>query len=462
MLETNSDQFSIYQKVHIIGIGGIGISGLARILKQEGHQISGSDLNQNNITEDLKTEGMTIYYGHAAENIPADCQLVVHTTAIPKTNPELIEATKRGLPILTYPQAVGKLTRNYQTISVCGTHGKTTTTSMIGLALVENQADPTIIVGSLLRELDNKNERIGKSRLFVLESCEYQEAFLNYHPSIIVLNNVEEEHLDYFGTKERYLQAFEKFIKQLQPGGILIANGDEENVREVIARSKPEKVITFGQKTDNDYIIKNHQVFHQNELVFSFNLGIPGTHNIYNATAAMIVSEYLKLNRQTSLQTINNFRGAARRFEIKGQIDQTTIIDDYGHTPAEIQSTLQGLRERFGQNAKILCIFQPHQYSRTYQFLDQFADSFHQVNQVYIPNIYRTRDSDEDVQKVSPEILVQHINLKQPQSAQHTKNLEDTYLLISQNYSQYDVIITMGAGDITKLSSRLIESLKLA
>ena len=456
-MSDSSDMFSIYQKIHFIGIGGIGISALARILQFKGHHISGSDQTESELTKALKNEGIDLRIGHLASHLPNDCNLVIITKAIPKNNPELLEAEKRGVKIMTYPQAVGLLTQNYQTISVCGTHGKTTTTSLIGVELIANQQDPTIIVGSLVKELGNRNDRIGKSKHFLLESCEYQESFLNYHPQIIVLNNIEEEHLDYFGTKERYIEAFEKFLQQLRPNGLLIANGDDENIQYVLSKVKPPKVILFGLSEKNNYVIKSQQIFHQKKLLCELNLAIPGQHNILNATAALILSEYLKLDLTKSLNALNQFVGAARRFEIKGKIGKTTIIDDYGHTPTEIKSTLRALRDKYGKQAKVLCVFQPHQYSRTYQFLDQFAQAFQDVDQVYIPNIYRTRDSDEDVQKISPQILVNKINQIKPNLAVHTENFDNTFQLISENYQNFDLIITMGAGDITNLSSRLLQ-----
>jgi UDP-N-acetylmuramate-alanine ligase len=216
--------FEIYQNIHFIGIGGIGISALARILAKEGHQISGSDQSSNKNTDLLISENISLIIGHKAENIPPQTDLVIYTTAIPSNNPEIIEAEKRGLKSLTYPQAIGLLTKKYRSICIAGTHGKTTTTAMLGLMMEASGADPTIIVGSLIPEFGHKNDRLGNSPWLVLESCEYKDAFLNYFPEIVVLTCIDPEHLDYFGTPEKYLQAFKNFLDKIPPHGALITN----------------------------------------------------------------------------------------------------------------------------------------------------------------------------------------------------------------------------------------------
>lgn len=454
---TNQDSFEVYPNIYFIGIGGIGISALARILKAKGHTVSGSDLSQNLNTELLEKEGIKVHHDQKAENLPAQLDLIIYTKAIPPTNPEFVEAQKRSIKMLSYPEAVGLLSKLYKTICLAGTHGKTTTTALLGLVLQANNQDPTVIVGSLVKEFGNKNELLGKSDLLALESCEYQDSFLNYHPEILVINNVDPEHLDYFGNEENYINSFKKFISNLKAEGRLIVNGDDPNLRKIISQLQDIEITTFGEGQDNDYQINGHKIAKKGAPYCELNLSIPGKHNIRNATVSIIISDLLGLDLQTTITTLNKFTGANRRFEIKGQVGQTAIIDDYGHTPAEIQATLEGTREKYGAGAKILCIFQPHQYSRTHMFLNDFAQSFKLANKVYIPNIYRSRDSEEDVQKVSPQILVDAINTAQPEVAEYTENMEKTLSRVSENLSNYDVIMTIGAGDITNLSDQILK-----
>lgn len=454
---TNQDSFEVYPNIYFIGIGGIGISALARILKAKGHTVSGSDLSKNLNTELLEKEGIKVNYDQKSENLSSQFDLVIYTKAILDSNLEFIEAKKQTIKTLSYPEAVGLLSKSYKTICLSGTHGKTTTTALLGIALQASQQDPTVIVGSLVKEFDNKNELLGKSDLFILESCEYQDSFLNYHPEILVINNVDPEHLDYFGNEENYLNSFKKFIGNLKAGGHLIVNGDDQNIKKILSELKGINITTFGEDESNEYRIQGHQIFKKGSEYCQLNLQIPGKHNIRNAAVSIIISDLLNLNLEKTISSLNAFKGANRRFEIKGTVGKTTVIDDYGHTPAEIQATLEGAREKFGKTAKILCIFQPHQYSRTHIFLNNFAQSFKLANKIYIPNIYRSRDTEEDLQKVSPEILVDAINSVQQNSAEYTKNFEETLTKISSSIGDYDVVMTIGAGDITKLSDQILK-----
>jgi len=456
----------IYQNIHFIGIGGIGISALARILAKEGHQISGSDQSSSKNTDLLASENISLTIGHKAENIPPQTDLVVYTTAIPSNNPEIIEAEKRGLKQLTYPQAIGLLTQKYRSICIAGTHGKTTTTAMLGLMLEAVSADPTVIVGSLIPEFDHKNERLGNSPWLVLESCEYKDAFLNYSPEIVVLTCIDPEHLDYFGTPEKYLQAFRNFLSKIPSNGALIANIDDSNIKKIIQEQQWNfSIITYGESSEADFQLNNHQLTLPSKKVLELSLLIPGHHNLMNASAALATLIHLQHSPDQALEALKTFRGAARRFEIKGQIGQTTIVDDYAHTPMEIQATLQGAKEYFGPNSKILVIFQPHQYSRTHYFLQEFSQSFQNADQVFIPNIYRTRDTEEDVAKVNVDTLVEAINQQHPilpgataARASNTHNLPETLEKTLSIANQYNAIITIGAGDITTLSDQIIKT----
>jgi len=449
--------FNLYQNIHFIGIGGIGISALARILAKDGHNISGSDQSGGKNIDRLIQEGVPVKIGHHADSIPADTSLVIYTPAMPEENVEMQASKRRKIPMLSYPQAVGLLTQSYRSICVCGTHGKTTTTALLGLILKEAALDPTVIVGSLLREFAGSNELLGHSDLLVLESCEYRDSFLNYSPQMVVLTNIDPEHLDYFGTAERYLDSFRIFLAKIPLSGLLVANGDDENIALLLREKKhPFKVLTFGYGQNNDYLIRENTIIEPDGTTSSLKLNIPGRHNLLNAAAAFILAKYLKVQNQAALTALQTFSGASRRFEVKGQLGKTTVIDDYGHAPAEIQATLAAARERFGRTARILCVFQPHQYSRTYHFLNQFALSFDDADKVLIPNIYRSRDSVEDMSKVSVDDLVTALNRHRPALSENTLNFPDTLNRIRSIYQNYDAILTIGAGDITKLSDDIL------
>ncbi|MFA5830074.1 MAG: UDP-N-acetylmuramate--L-alanine ligase [Candidatus Gracilibacteria bacterium] len=444
------------KNIHFIGIGGSGMSGLARILNIIGKKISGSDQNVSNTFLALKSENLKIHAGHKAQNIPAKTDLVVYSAAVPKKNPELLEAQKRKLPCLTYPQAVGLLTQHYQTISICGTHGKTTVTAMTALSFAAAKQDPTVIVGATLKEFNHKNERFGKSEYFILESCEYRRGFLNYHPKVIVITNIEPDHLDYYKNLQDYRSAFQEFCEKLPKDGLIICNSDDENINYVMGKIKNHpKIITFGTNKKADYQIKSNKIYHNKKLLGSLDLKIPGQHNLMNAAAAIALTHHLKFDLGKIFQALNNYHGASRRFEVKGKIGKTVFIDDYGHHPTEIKATLKAAREKFGKK-KILCIFQPHQYSRTYKLLNGFADSFNDVDEVIIPNILNVRDSAADLKKINEQILVQKIAKFQP-NVSYGKGLENTTKIVQKKLKDYDVIITMGAGDVYKLADNLLK-----
>lgn len=454
------DPFKNYSHLHFIGIGGIGISALAMILQSFGHKISGSDQNKSKITENLSKEGIKISLGHQAENVAINTDLVIFSTAIDKNNIELLTAQERKIKTLTYPEAIGFLTQKLSTIAICGTHGKTTTTALISSALIQNNFDPTVIVGALIPELSQKNFKIGNSQYLILESCEYQRAFLNYQPKIIILTNIELDHLDYYKDLSDYLSSYEEFIKKLPSDGLLIANIDDQNIQKVVKKFPQLNIISFGKSENADYQIKPDGIYKQNSLIKKLNLKIPGLHNIYNATAAFVLSDYFKLNQAISILALENYQGSSRRFEIKGQIDKTLIIDDYAHHPTEIETTLTAAREKYGNSAKILCIFQPHQYSRTIKLLDQFIDCFKNADQVIIPNIYQARDSEEDIKKISVDTLVDAINRKHHKKAINGQSFHETLEYLKNNFQNYDIVFTMGAGNIYEIADSFLKDQK--
>lgn len=473
--------------VHMVGIGGSGMSGLAGLLMKQGKHITGSDKEYSATTEKLEKDGIIVARGqapagaawvsrgHRKENLAAmpsrghrqgassaSVDLLIHSLAIPASNPEIVEAKRRKIPILSYPAAVGELSKDFFTIAVCGTHGKTTITAMISKVLVENNFDPTVIVGAQLKELGHNNFRLGKSKLLVLEACEYKRAFLNYHPKIILIHTLDPDHLDYYHNFEDYLDAFREFVIKLPVDGYFFGNLDDQDVHSVMQTLQAKKfpshnTFTYATKYPSaNFYLKEDKIIQRNRRVGQLNLKIPGTHNRTNALAAFAVCSTLGIAPQDILRSLNHYTGASRRFELKGKIGRTTVIDDYAHHPVEIEATLQAAREQFPKE-KICVVFQPHQYNRTKNLIKEFGTAFKKADAVLIPNIYEVRDSLEDVQAVSAARLAEEIRKNQKKGiVRHTESIEKTVNYLKEHAKNYDVILTMGAGDVWKVAESLV------
>ena len=452
-----------YKKIHFVGIGGIGLSALAGFLQKFGHEITGSDQSTNYITENLKKIGIKIYSGHNAKNLTKNTNLLIYTLGINKNNPEFLEAKKLKIRTLSYPQALGLLTKSYDLVSVAGTHGKTTTTSFITLSTTNSKSVPSAIVGSLIPEIGNKNYQHGNNSNFILESCEYKNAYHNYSPKISVITNIEPDHLDFFKTKKKYLESFSKFLILTKKSGIIIYNKDDKELSKLISNIKKERgdltFISFGKSKSANYQIKDKAIYKTRKKIASLKLKIPGEHNIYNATPSIVLADLFKTLNTKTLKKINNFKGAGRRYEIIGKIKGTTLIDDYAHHPTAVQKTLEALKNNSKKTEKILAVFQPHQYSRTLAFLKQYAVSFKNCDKVIIPNIYEARDSKADIKKMPVKRLVSEINKKDKDKALDGVDFETTKIYIQKNYKNYKTIIFMGAGSISAFAKSLSNSI---
>lgn len=445
--------------VHFIGIGGISMSGLAEILMDKGFKISGSDRAESPLTEALSDKGAIIYYGQKAENITDDAELVVYTAAIKPGNPEYDEAVKRNLPILTRAELLGQMMKNYGTsVAVAGTHGKTTTTSMITTMLLAAEADPTITVGGILPAIGG-NTRIGASEYFVTEACEYTNSFLSFFPTIGVILNVEEDHLDFFKDIDDIRNSFHEFAKLLPENGVLIINSDIEKCETITADLKCD-VITVG-KADADYTASDisynefgYASFTANRKggkSISISLSVPGEHNIYNALAALAVMDRMGIDENMAVKGLNDFTGTDRRFQKKGEIGGVTIIDDYAHHPTEIKATLAAAKNY--PHKKLWVVFQPHTYTRTKAFFDDFAKALSSADAVVLADIYAARET--DTLGVSSEMLCETIKEMGCESYYFpTFDEIENFLLL--NCSQDDLLITMGAGDIVKVGESLL------
>jgi len=422
--------------IHIIGIGGIGISALAQAYFKKGYSISGSDICVSELTLKLEKIGIKIYYKHAKTNIPQNTTLIVYSEAIDQNNPELKKAIELKIPSQTYFEALGELSKEYYTIAVAGTHGKTTTTAMLAKILIDNNYDPNVIIGSTMPEFDNLNYRYGKSKYFIIEACEYRESFLHLHPNMILITNCELDHLDYYQDLKHYQSAFTKFVAKTPTTGYVIIPKNESEKNPMIKKA------TTG-------------IF---QTVLSSipvpKLNLPGKHNQDNARLALIAANTLGIFEKKSHQSLQEFKGVWRRFEKIGEINQRIIYDDYAHHPTEIKATLHAAKKHFPKN-RIICIFQPHQYSRTHFFLTEFSSSFKDADIIIIPNIYEARDSIEDKTKVNVNILVQSIR-KNNQTVYNGHGFNKTIEILNTVSKPNDIIITMGAGDVWEIGQKYL------
>lgn len=443
-------------KVHFIGIGGIGVSSLAQYYLQKGHRVSGSDLVASEITDFLKKRGVQIFLGNKAKNISQDFDLVVHSPAVKPANPEYAEAKKLGIKTISYPEALGELTKNYFTIAISGAHGKSTTTSIIGLILAKGGLDPTVIVGTKLKEFGQSNFRMGgcpqirnlklkiiNSEILVIEACEYDGSFLNYEPSIIVATNLDKEHLDYFKNFKNVVKTFKDFILKLPKGGFLVANKDDKNLLKI---SKPAHA-GRGKFNTKLYSLKQKEAKKIKSI-----LKIPGQHNVYNALAALQVARILNIPDKVSLKALSEYRGSWRRFEII-KTKPYTLISDYGHHPNEVLVTLKATREKY-PNKRIWCIFQPHQYQRTHYLFNDFVKTFRQVpiDNIIITDIYDVAGREE--KKISSSVSSSHLVKKINKNYIKYLSVDNAEKYVKENIKNGDILIIMGAGDIYKLADR--------
>ena len=446
--------------IHFIGIGGISMSGLAEILLEEGFTISGSDSKKSPLTSLLESKGAKIYYGQRASNISDSVQVVVYTAAIHPDNPEFACAKEKGIPMLTRAQLLGQIMRNYDTsIAVAGTHGKTTTTSMLSHILLKGECDPTISVGGILPAIGG-NIRVGQSETFLTEACEYTNSFLNFFPKIGIILNIEEDHLDFFKDLADIRASFRKFAQRLPADGTLFINGDIENWQE-ITEGLACRVVTFGTTSASDYYpsdISYNKTADATFTVHSLNgqtrqltLGVPGEHNISNALAAVALSDLLSIDYRDTAEALLNFHGTDRRFEYKGTINGVTIVDDYAHHPTEIAATLHAALNY--PHKTLWCIFQPHTYTRTKAFLPQFAKSLALADKVILADIYAARETDTlGISSADLQALVQ----KEGKECFYFHTFEEIEDFVLKNCINGDLLITMGAGDVVNIGENLL------
>ena len=445
--------------IHMIGIGGISMSGLAEILKNKGYSVKGSDMNDSSIINKLRKTDIPVVIGHKKENV-GEADAVIYTAAVKKDNPEYLEAEKRGIPLIERSVLLGEITRMYtDTIAVAGTHGKTTTTSMIATAFLEDRKDPTISVGGELISIDG-NYKIGDSSFFITEACEYVESFLEFSPKVAVVLNVEADHLDYYRDIEHIKNSFEKFEDRVVADGVAVLNADDKNSQHLI-NNKKCKTVTFGIENEADYIAKNimferditvYDLYIRNKHYGKIELKVPGIHNVYNSLACIAVCDIYKLNLYSVKMALGNFCGAKRRFEKKGECNGALIYDDYAHHPSEIKATLAAAKKK-GTN-RVVCVFQPHTYTRTKTLLNEFSEAFYDADNVIITDIYAAREKDNG--EISAKDLVNKIQATS-NNAIYMRDFSEIEVYLKEKLQPGDLFLTIGAGDVYKIGEEIID-----
>lgn len=452
--------FTHPEHIYFIGIGGISMSGLAEILLEKGFTVSGSDSQKSSLTELLESKGALIHYGQQAENIGNDIDLVVYTSAIHPDNPEYAAMKKMGIPSLTRAQLLGQMMKNYAVpIAISGTHGKTTTTSMISEILLKADTDPTLSIGGILKAIGG-NFRIGHSDLFVTEACEYTNSFLSFYPKVGVILNVEEDHLDFFKDIDDILNSFHEFAKLIPSDGTLIINGEIPGA-DIILKDLSCKVVTFGSTSEYDY--------HPEQITYDENgnadfllvtknsreavtLGVPGLHNVYNAIAAFAVADLLSVDFSVARSALTDFHGTERRFEYKGMMNGTTIIDDYAHHPTEITATLAAAINY--PRKSLWCVFQPHTYTRTKALMKDFAKALSVADYVVLADIYPARETDD--LGISSRNLLEEIKPLN-KNCYYFSSFKEIENFLYENCQPGDLLITMGAGNVVNIGENLLD-----
>ncbi len=452
--------FEEINHVHFIGIGGIGNSAIAEILIDKNIKVTGSDLNTTDLTENLVSLGAIIHEGHQASFIDSP-DLVVYSSAINENNIEYITAKEKNIIMVNRAEILGALLKTYETsIAVSGTHGKTTTTSMITCILKNLAFEPTALIGGNLEAI-NGNVLKGDGNIIITEACEYKENFLNLKPTYGIILNIEEDHLDYFDDLDHIINAFIGFSKNIKPNGALIVNNDDYNTKR-IHQYVDGKIITIGINQKSDYQAKNitfddfsnstFDLFYKDKLLTECTLSVPGMHNIYNALAAIALTNLFEEDIEKIAEEINNFKGVHRRFEYMGEYNGAVIVDDYAHHPTEIKATLSTTKKL--DKERTVCVFQPHTYSRTKELLLEFASAFSDADEVIITDIYAARE--ENTYNISSKDLVNAMQ-KEQKHVKYIGDLNACEAYLKDTIGPKELVIMLGAGNIRSLSENIVK-----
>ncbi len=454
----HNDTLSKVKKLHFVGIGGSGMCPLAEILYHRGFELTGSDTNESDTLDRIRSYGIPVTMGHKPENI-GDAELVVYTAAVKSDNPELVAARERGIPTVERSVMLGMVTRRYSnSIAVSGTHGKTTTTALITQILMNAGVDPSAVIGGKLPFIGG-NGRVGKTDTIVCEACEYVDTFLQLNPAISVILNVDADHLDYFGTLENIIKSFHQFAKQTTKA--LIVNGDDKNSMKAVNGITNVPVITFGLEPTNDYYAENiagtieakenFSIMKQGKKLADVTLSIPGRHNIYNALAAFAVADYMGVDAQSITKSMHQFTGVHRRFEILGKFNGITVADDFAHHPTELAATLTAAKQM--NFNRVWAVFQPHTFSRTYLLLDEFAKALAIPEKVVLSEILAVREVN------TYHIYAKDLADKIPGSVWFN-TFDEITDYVTANAQPGDLILTLGGGDVYKCANQIVNHYK--
>lgn len=450
------------KNVHMIGIGGARLSALARILAAHGYHVTGSDTSESSFIKNLRRQGIDIAIGHDARHV-ADAGWVAYTRAVGESNPELSEARRRGLPVYEGAELLGLMMEGAgKAIAVSGTHGKTTTTAMIALAMIEGQADPSIVIGGEIDALGG-NARSGGREYFLTEACEFKGAFLHLRPDVAVVTNVDWDHPDCYPDIESVIEAFRKFVFRLPGDGRLVTFGDDPNAC-AVAETAPCPVVTYGMRENNairavnvspaPHLGQTYDLWIDGRPTARVELAVPGPHNVQNSLACLAVCRTIGLPLEPAIRALARFNGVHRRFEVKGESGGVLIVDDYAHHPSAVRATLRTAREHF--DGRLWCVFQPHLFSRTRHLFHEFARSFDEADNVVLADIYPAREADPG--DISSAMLADEIR-KNHSNVHYFGGLDKVLTRLLPLLAPGDLVITMGAGDVTYLGDRLLNAL---
>jgi UDP-N-acetylmuramate--alanine ligase len=451
------------QHVHFVGIGGIGMSAIAEVLLTLGYQVSGSDLKKSSITDRLAKLGAVIYMGHAAENV-GEAKAVVVTSALDSSNPEVAEARSRQIPVIPRGELLAELMRLKFGIAIAGSHGKTTTTSMVASILNAAGMDPTVVVGGRVAGMEGSNARVGKSSILVVESDESDGSFLKLAPIIAVVTNIDREHLDHYASLEDIQSAFTDFINKVPFYGAAVVCMEDENIQQIFPQIR-RRTITYGRSAQVDLAIEDvalsatgsdFSIKRRGYALGSFHLNVPGEHNVLNATAAAAVGMEMEVPLAQIRQGLEAFSGVDRRFSLRGVERGVTVIDDYGHHPTEVKATLAAAR--LSPFRQIHVLFQPHRFSRTKHLLDDFGTAFHQADDLYLLDIYAA--SEQPIEGVTAEAVLENVRSHGHRSAHYAPTIDEGVEEIARAAEPGDLIITLGAGSVSQAAEKILDKLR--
>ena len=450
-----------YKRIHCLGIGGIGLSAVAEILKDNGHTVTGTDITVSEVTEHLESIGIKVFREHVAENVD-NVDAVVYSAAVSDENPEVVRARELGIPLFSRAEVLGMLMENYRSsIAICGTHGKTTVTSMTSLILRNAEYRPTILVGGNLPEI-NGNVEIGSNDYFVTEACEYMDSFLNLKPSIGVILNIDSDHLDYFKDMDHIVKSFRTFVEQIGDEGTIVAYGDNPFVKDVLKDHSNK--ITYGYSESCDYYAENivfddmgfpsFDICHEGNKVAEIKLAVPGEHNVLNSMAAFATARHLGVDVRTIRDTLAAFGGTHRRFDFTGITDGgVKVIDDYAHHPTECRATIAAASNV--KHNRLWIVFQPHTYTRTKALFNEFTECFTGADVLVLTDIYAARE--KDVYDISTEKLYNSMKELHPdKEIYYIGDFDRIADFIKSNAASGDMVITMGAGDVYKVGELIL------